>query len=304
VLITGESGSGKEMVARAIHQNSPLKDKPFVAINCASIPETLLESELFGHAKGSFTGAHQARKGLFQEADGGILFLDEIGDMTMSLQAKLLRVLQDKKVKPIGENAYKQVNVRIMAATHRDLKLAIKKELFREDLFYRLNVISINVPPLRERPEDIILLAQHFLRKFSSLHHSNAKRFSKGALARLMGQKWSGNIRELENAIERAAITCDGIEIQESDFSFDDISIDDEFRKPSGSNYLTLNEIVMRYISFILSKTAGRKEKAAQILGIDRTTLHRKIVEHGLPQPTPNDPYDFCDTIKDANLPN
>ena len=302
VLITGESGAGKEMIARAIHQNGPQRDKPFVAINCASIPETLLESELFGHAKGSFTGAHQNRKGLFQEADGGILFLDEIGDMSMVLQAKLLRVLQDKKIKPVGENTYRQVDVRILAATHRDLRQAIKKGQFREDLFYRLNVISISVPPLRERQEDIALLAQHFLRKFSALHHTNTKKFSKGALALLMSQKWPGNIRELENSIERALIISQGTEIQEGDLLIDEAISDDVFPKPASSGYLSLSEVEIRYITFILGKTGGKKERAAQILKIDRTTLHRKIVEHGIHQSQVNDPYDFCEAIN--NVPN
>lgn len=300
VLITGESGTGKEMVARAIHQNGPLHDKPFVAVNCAAIPEALLESELFGHSKGSFTGAHQSRKGLFQEADGGTLFLDEIGDLSLSLQVKLLRVLQDKKVKPVGENTYKQVNVRILAATHRDLRVAIKKNLFREDLYYRLNVISIAIPPLRERQEDIILLALHFLHKFSTLHHMHGKRFAKGALAHLTSQKWSGNVRELENAIERAVIISQGTEIQEKDLVIDDMSSSDEFRKPSHSKYLSLNDIEMRYITFILGKTGGKKEMAARILQIDRTTLHRKVVEHGLYDSTSKDEYDFCESINNT----
>jgi DNA-binding NtrC family response regulator len=297
VLISGESGTGKEMVARAIHQNSPLRDKPFIAINCAAIPENLLESELFGHAKGSFTGAHQNRTGLFQEADGGTLFLDEIGDLSLSLQVKLLRVLQDKKIKPVGENTYKQVDVRILAATHRDLKMAIKKEVFREDLYYRLNVITVAIPPLRERQDDIILLAQHFLQKFSALHHISAKRLSKGALAHLTSQKWSGNVRELENAIERAVIISQSAEIQVQDLSIDEVLLVDEFQKPTSSEYLSLNEIEMRYIAFILSKTGGKKEMAARILKIDRTTLHRKVAEYGLLQAKPGDGYEFCEAI-------
>jgi len=312
VLITGESGSGKEMIARAIHQNGPQRDKPFVAINCASIPESLLESELFGHAKGSFTGAHQSRKGLFQEADGGILFLDEIGDMSMSLQAKLLRVLQDKKIKPVGENTYRQVDVRILAATHRNLKSAIKKELFREDLYYRLNVISINIPPLRDRKEDIVLLTQHFLRKFSILHHTSTKKFSKSALSRLMGHKWPGNIRELENSIERATLISKGLEILEEDIEIDDSGVENEVsdrntfeeetQLPVDSGYLSLNDIVVRYITFILDKTGGKKEKAAQILKIDRTTLHRKMVEHDIAQSKTSNPHDLNESLKNINL--
>lgn len=285
VLITGESGTGKEMIARAIHENGSQAGQPFIAINCAAIPEGLLESELFGHARGSFTGAHQARKGLFQEANGGTLFLDEIGDMSMGLQAKLLRVLQDKQVKPVGENAYKKVDVRILAATNRGLKAAIKKGEFREDLFYRLNVISISIPPLRERREDIILLAQHFLRKYSAIHHGTAKRISAGALAELMAETWPGNIRELENLIERSVVICTGTELMQKDLVHDDIELGvepktDDFQKPENSEYLSLGEMEMRYIAFILEQAGGKKEAASKILKIDRTTLHRRMVEH------------------------
>jgi len=279
VLITGESGTGKEMIARAIHENGSQATKPFVAINCAAIPEGLLESELFGHSKGSFTGAHQARKGLFQEADGGTIFLDEIGDMSMGLQAKLLRVLQDKKVKPVGENVYKKINVRILAATNRGLKAAIQKGEFREDLFYRLNVIAIDMPPLRERREDIILLAQHFLSKYTAIHHGSPRRFSQRALAHLMKQIWPGNIRELENLIERAVVICPGVELQEKDLVLDEAENKEIFQKPSDSGYLSLQEIEVRYIGFILDKTGGKKEEAAQILKIDRATLRRRLAE-------------------------
>lgn len=277
VLITGESGTGKEMIARAVHESGSQANKPFVAINCAAIPEGLLESELFGHSKGSFTGANQTRKGLFQEADGGTLFLDEVGDMSMNLQAKLLRVLQDKKVKPVGENSYKKVNVRILAATNVGLKAAIEKGKFREDLFYRLNVIAIEVPPLRDRRDDIALLAQHFLEKYSATHQSSPKRFSKDALAHLIRQEWPGNIRELENLIERAVIICTGVEIGVAD-----LTLDDNFSslpKLPTPDYPSLDEIEMHYIKYILEKTGGKKEVAAQILKIDRTTLHRRLTD-------------------------
>ncbi|MGE0616424.1 MAG: sigma-54-dependent transcriptional regulator, partial [Bacteriovoracia bacterium] len=186
ILITGESGTGKEMVARAIHENGARARKPFVAINCTAIPETLLESELFGHAKGSFTGAIQRKRGLFEEADGGTLFLDEIGDMNIQLQSKLLRVLQEKKVRAVGENIDKNVDVRIVAATHKDLKAAIKDGRFREDLYYRLSVIPIVIPPLRNRKEDIPLLAEHFLNKYAATNNANVKGFTKRAMNRLM----------------------------------------------------------------------------------------------------------------------
>jgi two-component system response regulator HydG len=285
VLITGESGTGKEMIARAIHENGSQAGRPFVAINCAAIPEGLLESELFGHSKGAFTGAHQTRKGLFQEADSGTLFLDEIGDMSMALQAKLLRVLQEKKVKPVGESTSKKINVRILAATNKSLKSAISDGKFWEDLFYRLNVIAIDVPPLRERREDIILLAQHFLEKYSATHHGSPRRFSKDALAHLMKQRWPGNIRELENLIERAVIICTGTELQEEDLVLDEAENREDFLKSTDSEYPSLNEIEMRYIAFILNKTDGKKEMAAQILGIDRTTLHRRIGDNHSPGP-------------------
>ncbi len=281
VLITGESGTGKEVVAKAIHQNSLQSGKPFVAINCAAIPEELLESELFGHTKGSFTGAHQARIGLFQEADGGTIFLDEIGDMSVALQAKLLRVLQDRKIKPVGGNAYQQISVRIIAATHRDLKQAIKQEKFREDLYFRLNVISIAVPPLRERQEDIVLLAQHFLRKFSAIHRAAANRFAKASLSYLTSRTWPGNVRELENAIERAVVLCQGNEIQEKDLIVDDSGAHDEFEKAQSGEYPSLKEIEKKYIAFVLKKTGWKKERAARILDIDRTTLYRKLNDYG-----------------------
>src|SRR5690606_7932481 len=203
VLIHGESGTGKEVVARAVRALGRFKEKPFVAINCSAIPETLLESELFGHAKGSFTGAIIKKHGLFEEAEGGILFLDEIGDLSMSLQAKLLRVLQEKKIKRVGENDYVDINVRILAATHKDLRKAVEEGSFREDLYFRLNVIPIVIPPLRERREDILPLAQMFLRKFSK-ENNRTLTFSKSAVDYMLHFPWQGNVRELENAIERA----------------------------------------------------------------------------------------------------
>jgi DNA-binding NtrC family response regulator len=282
VLITGESGTGKELVARSIHDSGPRADKPFIAVNCSAIPEALLESELFGHSKGSFTGAVQSRKGLFQEADTGTIFLDEIGDMSLPLQAKLLRVLQDKLVRPVGDNTYKQVDVRIIAATNRDLPAAIKAEKFREDLFYRLCVIPIPLPPLRERQEDIILLAQHYIRKFASLHNSNVKKFSKEALAYLVQQPWPGNVRELENFIERVVIMSPGPEIREQDVRTKDVKQTGEFQITGSDELLPLHEIEKRYITYVLSKTGGKKEKTAHILQIDRKTLYRKISEFNL----------------------
>ena len=217
VLIHGESGTGKEVIARAIHNHSPRRDKPFIAINCSAIPETLLESELFGYAKGAYTGAAEKKLGLFEEAEGGTLFLDEIGDMDIALQAKLLRVLQERKIKRIGENQMRPINVRIIAATHRDLKTAVASLKFREDLFYRLCVIPISIPPLRERKEDIPPLAQHFLEKFRAQNASSVQGITKAAMERLIEIPWRGNVRELENVIERAVVLCEGLKIDIGD---------------------------------------------------------------------------------------
>jgi two-component system response regulator HydG len=300
VLITGESGSGKEMVARAIHQNGPRAHKQFVAINCTAIPETLLESELFGHAKGSFTGAIQRKKGLFEEAEGGTLFLDEIGDMNPQLQSKLLRVIQEKKVRAVGDNVDKPVDVRIIAATHKDLKAAIKEGRFREDLFYRLSVIPIVIPSLRQRRDDIPLLAEHFLKKYSALNNSKAKGFTKRAIARLVGQKWEGNVRELENVIERAVVLSTGTLIDESDFPTPNAHTPDTFFSGAIEDFPTVAQLEERYIKVVLEKTAGRKDKAAQILGMNRRTLYRKEREYGL---VPHDaPEEEAEAVSDTEL--
>ena len=290
VLITGESGTGKEMVARAIHESGPRAQKPFIAINCTAIPETLLESELFGHAKGSFTGAVQRKRGLFEEAEGGTLFLDEIGDMNVSLQSKLLRVIQEKKVRSVGENIDRPINVRILAATHKDLKAAIKDGRFREDLFYRLSVIPIVIPPLRQRSEDIPLLAEHFLKKYAATNNVNVKGFSKRAVAKLMGIKWEGNVRELENVIERAVVLCTSTLIDDSEIPTPETQSPDSFFSSATADFPTLTQIEERYIGLILEKTGGRKDKAAQILGINRRTLYRKERDYGLiPQDSPEE---------------
>lgn len=208
ILITGESGTGKEIIAKAIHHNSPRRNQPFIAINCSAIPENLLESELFGHAKGSFTGAQDRKIGLFEEANGGTLFLDEIGDLSLPLQAKLLRVIQERKIKRIGENQYRDIDVRILAATHKNLELEVQEQRFRQDLFFRLNVIRIHIPPLRERREDILTLADLFLRKFAAQNSSRVHGITRQAQEHLYQRDWPGNVRELENAIERAVILC------------------------------------------------------------------------------------------------
>jgi two-component system response regulator HydG len=282
VLITGESGTGKELVARAIHETGPRAQKPFVAINCTAIPETLLESELFGHAKGSFTGAIQRKRGLFEEADGGTLFLDEIGDLNIQLQAKLLRVLQEKKVRAVGENTPKPVDVRIIAATHQDLRLGISEGRFREDLYYRLSVIPIAIPPLRHRQEDIPILAEHFLAKYSAANASRVTGFSRRALDRLIGNPWHGNVRELENVIERAVVLAQGALIELDDLPTGEAASAEQFFGSNVADFPSITEFEKRYIRIVLEKTGGRKDKAAQILGINRRTLYRKEREYGL----------------------
>jgi DNA-binding NtrC family response regulator len=282
VLITGESGTGKEMVARSIHESGPRSSKPFVAINCTAIPETLLESELFGHAKGSFTGAIQKKRGLFEEAEGGTLFLDEIGDMNVQLQSKLLRVIQERRIRAVGDNVDKPVDVRIVAATHKDLKVAIKEGRFREDLFYRLSVIPIAIPPLRNRKDDIPPLAEHFLRKYSATNNSSVKGFTKRAISKLMNLKWEGNVRELENVVERAVVLCTGPLIDEGDIPSTTSENPEQFFTGAISDFPTITQLEERYIKVVLEKTAGRKDKAAQILGMNRRTLYRKEREYGL----------------------
>lgn len=301
VLISGESGTGKEVIARAIHNQSGRAKKPFVAINCSAIPEALLESELFGHAKGSFTGAIDKKIGLFEEAQGGTLFLDEIGDLNLPLQAKLLRVLQERSIKRVGENVEREIDVRVLAATHKDLKKEVRENRFREDLFFRLNVIPINIPPLRDRREDIIPLAEHFFKKFTAQNHSSLKGFAKAALEHLYKLHWSGNVRELENAIERAVILAPGSIIEVEDLPSSEghgfasekaLAPVEEAKKDSpltvssllqsaSGRLPTLDEFTRDYVALVLERTGGVKEQAARILNIDRKTLYRKIAEQG-----------------------
>lgn len=289
VLITGESGSGKEVIARAVHELGDKKDGPFVAINCSAIPETLLESELFGHAKGAFTGAQDKKIGLFEEANKGTLFLDEIGDLSLPLQAKLLRVLQERKVKRIGENQYREISARIICATHKDLRKEVAKGKFREDLFFRLNVIPIYMPPLRERKEDILPLSEYFLKKFALMNKSPVKGFSKDAIQKLEAYEWKGNVRELENAIERAVVLSTTETI-----NADDLATEENFNENSALSQnntgltfeedkpVTLDEMSKQYIKFIFDKNDGAKEQTAKDLGIDRKTLYRKLKEMNL----------------------
>ncbi len=284
VLITGESGTGKEVIAKAIHNFGVRSKKPFVAINCSAIPENLLESELFGHAKGSFTGASDKKVGLFEEADGGTLFLDEIGDMSFSLQAKILRVIQDRKIQRVGENQSRLIDVRIISATHKDLRREISDMKFREDLFFRLNVIPILIPPLRERKEDIMPLAEFFLKKFVQLNRLKVKGFSNEVVENLLSQPWRGNVRELENVIERAVVLCNSEQIQLQDIqcldtNYNSTAPDFNLTSPDREHILTINELSKRYVMHVLNLNDGARDKTARDLGIDRKTLYRKIRE-------------------------
>jgi DNA-binding NtrC family response regulator len=285
VLILGESGTGKEVIAQAIHNQGGRRSKRFVAINCAAIPEELLESELFGHAKGSFTGATGQKIGLFEEAEGGTIFLDEIGDMPLSLQAKLLRVLQERRIRPVGSNTTKEIDVRIIAATHRDLRTAMGDGEFREDLYYRLSVIPIVIPPLRERPEDIAPLTEYFMRKASAKADLTPKAITEGALRKLRSYSWKGNVRELENTVERVVVLSQKAIIDETDFDFlqtVEISAAGVVATVAEEKSLALKDIEKEALSLALQKSGGRKEEAARILGISRKTLYRKEREYGL----------------------
>lgn len=282
VLVTGESGSGKEVVARALHNSGPRKSKPFVPLNCTAIPENLLESELFGHVKGSFTGAVSDKKGLFEEANNGTLFLDEIGDLSLNLQAKLLRVLQDKQIRPVGGSQLKQVDVRIISATHRDLAAMVKEGTFREDLYYRLNVVPLKVPSLRERTEDIPLLVENFINKFSAQNNSKVRGITPEAMALLMAHPWPGNVRELENVIERAMVLSRGEMIEKS------VILDSALREAKETveqlyaDRPTLEKLEERYIKLILAEVHGDKDEAAKVLGVSRRTLYRKEGAYGM----------------------
>lgn len=273
VLISGESGTGKELVARAIHYSSSRASAPFVPVNCGGIPEGLLESELFGYVKGSFTGAAESRAGFFQTADGGTIFLDEISDTSLSMQTKLLRVLQDKEVCMIGARRSRRVDVRVLAATNKDLLNLVQKNAFREDLYFRLNVLTIAVPPLRERGDDILLLTRHFAAKFSKEAGKSTPRFLDKALQVLRDYYWPGNVRELENVIQRLVVMTDGDLIEVPDLpSLMRFSALREIRPNR-----TLGEVEAEYIRSVLASVDGNKTRAAQILGIDRKTLREKL---------------------------
>jgi len=288
VLLQGESGTGKELIARAIHGNSPRRDRPFVPVNCGALPDTLLESEMFGYEKGAFTGAVGTKTGLFESANGGTLFLDEVGELGQALQVKLLRVMQDHEVRRVGSTNSIKVDVRIIAATNRDLEQFVKDGKFRDDLFYRLNVVRITLPSLKERQEDIPMLAHHFLQKCAAGSTTAVRGFHPDTLDSLNRYHWPGNVRELENAIERAVSLSHGPLLTPDDLpaAIRQVPSPAEHKSDAPdtaeSVYLTLEEVEKRHLVRVLRETKGNKVKAAKILGIDRRTLYRMAERFGL----------------------
>jgi two-component system response regulator HydG len=287
VLITGETGTGKERVAKTLHRRSARRDGPFVAIDCAALPETLLESELFGHASGAFTDARSARTGLFVQANEGTLFLDEIGELPLGLQPKLLRALQERRVRPVGGNTEVPFDVRVIAATNRDLETAVEEGRFRRDLYYRINVVHMNVPPLRARGSDILLLAQYFLERIMESSPKRVTGFSPAVAERLLSYAWPGNVRELQNCVARAIaltafseITVEDLPALIRNYARAPILVDSD----NPLELLTLEEVERRYILRVLEATAGNKTLASQILGMDRKTLYRKLERYGTPE--------------------
>jgi DNA-binding NtrC family response regulator len=296
VLITGESGTGKELIARAIHYNSPRARGPFVAVNLAAVPETLIESELFGHKKGAFTDARADRAGLFAEADGGTIFLDEIGELALPLQAKLLRVLQEHELRPLGATKTQRVDVRVLAATNRNLEGMLAEGSFREDLYYRLNVIQLDLPPLRARPEDVLPLAEHFLAQVGArMQPPRRLKLAVDAQQILLAYSWPGNVRELHNVLERGVALSQGDSI-----GADDLPNHVREKKPADflqvalARRMSLAELEREYIERVLDDEGGNKTRAAQRLGLDRKTLYRKLEEYakasGGPDPQGTDP--------------
>ncbi|MCK6545766.1 sigma-54 dependent transcriptional regulator [Myxococcota bacterium] len=284
VLITGESGTGKELIAHALHKRGKRREGPFVAVNCAAMPEQLLESELFGHVKGAFTDAKSARTGLFVTAQGGTLFLDEIGEMPMGMQVKLLRALQERTVRPIGGSVEIPFDTRIVAATNRDLESEVAESRFREDLFYRVNVVRIHVPPLRARGSDVLLLAQHFIERFARVNDKHVAGISGPAADKLLAYGWPGNVRELQNCMERAValtrfeqIVVDDLPEKIRDYRASSVIVESE----DPAELLSMDEVERRYILRVLEAVGGNKTQAAEVLGFDRKTLYRKLERFG-----------------------
>ncbi|MEQ8634262.1 sigma-54-dependent transcriptional regulator [Gimesia maris] len=283
VLITGESGTGKELVSRSIHAHSRRAEKPFVAINCAALSEALLESELFGHVKGAFTDARSERRGLFLEADGGTLLLDEMGEMPMSMQVKLLRTLEERVLRPVGSDKELPFDVRVICATNRDLESAVSDGKFREDLFYRINVIGLHLPPLRSRGTDVLRLAEHFLKQFSTAENKHVTDLAEGVAEKLLQYHWPGNIRELRNVMERAValtrhdkITVADLPEKITNYQSNQILIDGL----DPEELVSLEELERRYITHVLEATGGNQSQAARILGLDRKTIYRKLKQN------------------------
>jgi two-component system response regulator HydG len=288
ILITGESGTGKELVARSIHKRSRRARSPFVPVNCAAIPDTLLESELFGHAKGAFTDARSERKGLFQQAEGGTLFLDEIGEMPQAMQAKLLRALEENVLRPVGGDKEIAFNVRLLSATNRDLETAIDEGRFREDLYFRINVIQLELPPLRARGTDVLLIAGHYLKDFADRAGKPITGISANAAEKLLAFSWPGNVRELRNVIERAValtryeqIAVEDLPEKVRDYRSDQVIISGH----DPAELIPMEEVERRYILHVLNTVGGNKTTAARVLGLDRKTLYRKLNSYGVTDP-------------------
>jgi DNA-binding NtrC family response regulator len=285
VLLAGESGVGKDLIARAIHFHSPRCERPFVKINCSALPENLMESELFGYEKGAFTGANTTKPGKFEQADTGTVFLDEIGDVPPSVQVKLLRILQEREFERLGSNKTRHIDVRVIAATNADLRAALEQGTFREDLYYRLNVVPLNIPPLRERKEDIPFLAEEFVKRLAPANGSAVQSITDAAIQRLMGYHWPGNVRELENVIERSLVLCSGTVLDADDIRLD---TSPRARRPeqSGSYSLpegmTLDEFEQAIIRDALERAQGNKSQAARILGLTRNALRYRLKQMGI----------------------
>jgi DNA-binding NtrC family response regulator len=284
VLLAGESGVGKDLIARAIHFHSPRRDRPLVKINCTAIPENLMESELFGYEKGAFTGANTSKPCKFEQADTGTVFLDEIGDVPAAIQVKLLRILQEREFERLGSNVTRHIDVRVIAATNQDLRAALEQGTFREDLYYRLNVVPLNIPPLRERKQDIPFLANHFVRKLAPDTGGRVGSITDAAIEKLMGYHWPGNVRELENVIERSLVMCSGSQLDAADIKLENAP---RPRQPSGDNQflpegLTLDQYEQELIREALRRADGNKSQAARLLGLTRNALRYRLTQMGL----------------------
>ena len=287
VLLAGESGVGKDLIARAIHFHSPRRDRPMVKINCTALPENLMESELFGYEKGAFTGAQTTKPGKFEQADTGTVFLDEIGDVPPAIQVKLLRVLQEREFERLGSNVTRHIDVRVIAATNTDLREALEQGTFREDLYYRLNVVPLNVPPLRERKQDIPFLAEHFVRKLAPETGSRVESISDAAMEKLVGYHWPGNVRELENIVERALVMCTGTQLEAADIKLENApGRSAAARAPNEASFLpeglTLDEYERDLIREALRRADGNKSQAARLLGLTRNALRYRLTQMGM----------------------